>query len=74
MFLAPEFLAGLGGVGRLAACLVALMYFLQVTEFDYHSTISEINRVLVLPIAPERGVIIDGDGEVLAGGGACVNR
>lgn len=42
------------------------MYFLQVTEFDYHSTISENNRVHVLPIPPERGLIFDRNGEVLA--------
>ncbi len=53
-------------VGVLAACLVARMYFLQVTEFDYHSTISENNRVHVLPIPPERGLIFDRNGEVLA--------
>ncbi|KPX93425.1 Penicillin-binding protein 2 [Pseudomonas amygdali pv. mori] len=53
-------------VGLLAACLVARMYFLQVTEFDYHSTISENNRVHVLPIPPERGLIFDRNGEVLA--------
>ncbi|KEZ74100.1 penicillin-binding protein 2, partial [Pseudomonas syringae pv. syringae FF5] len=46
--------------------LVARMYFLQVTEFDYHSTISENNRVHVLPIPPERGLIFDRNGEVLA--------
>ncbi|KPZ14758.1 Penicillin-binding protein [Pseudomonas syringae pv. viburni] len=53
-------------VGLLAACLVVQMYFLQVTEFDYHSTISENNRVHVLPIPPERGLIFDRNGEVLA--------
>ncbi|KOP52049.1 MULTISPECIES: penicillin-binding protein 2 [Pseudomonas syringae group] len=53
-------------VGLLATCLVARMYFLQVTEFEYHSTISENNRVHVLPIPPERGLIFDRNGEVLA--------
>ncbi|MDB6050170.1 MAG: penA 1 [Pseudomonas sp.] len=61
---------------RLAACgllvvilsciLVGRMYFLQVTEFAYHSTISENNRVHVLPITPERGMIYDRNGVVLA--------
>jgi len=47
---------------RLVACaifvlvlsftLVGRLYYLQVVEFDYHSTISENNRVHVLPIAP----------------------
>ncbi|MGA8135311.1 MAG: penicillin-binding protein 2, partial [Pseudomonas gingeri] len=39
----------------LAGSLVARLYFLQVTEFSYNSTVSENNRVHVLPIPPERG-------------------
>ena len=53
-------------VAVLAGSLIARMYFLQVTEFGYHSTISENNRVHVLPIPPERGLIYDRNGEVLA--------
>lgn len=62
--------------GRLVACavlvlglafaLVARLYFLQVVQYDYHSTISENNRVHVLPIPPERGLIYDRNGVVLA--------
>ena len=62
--------------GRLIACavlvlglalaLVARLYFLQVVQYDYHSTISENNRVHVLPIPPERGLIYDRNGVVLA--------
>uniref|UniRef100_UPI000F079372 penicillin-binding protein 2 n=1 Tax=Pseudomonas viridiflava TaxID=33069 RepID=UPI000F079372 len=50
----------------LASSPIARMYFLQVTEFEYYSTISENNRVHVLPIPPERGLIYDRNGEVLA--------
>ncbi|KTC13930.1 penicillin-binding protein 2 [Pseudomonas marginalis ICMP 11289] len=53
-------------VAVLAGSLIARMYFLQVTEFEYHSTISENNRVHVLPIPPERGLIYDRNGEILA--------
>ncbi|GFM58184.1 penicillin-binding protein 2 [Pseudomonas capsici] len=53
-------------VVALSGCLIARMYFLQVVEFDYHSTISENNRVHVLPIPPERGLIYDRNGVVLA--------
>jgi penicillin-binding protein 2 len=53
-------------IAVLAACLVARLYFLQVTQFAYHSTISENNRVHVLPIPPERGLIYDRNGVVLA--------
>ena len=62
--------------GRLIACailviglalaLVGRLYFLQVIQYDYHSTISENNRVHVLPIPPERGLIFDRNGVVLA--------
>jgi penicillin-binding protein 2 len=50
----------------LSLALIGRLYFLQVIEFDYHSTISENNRVHVLPIAPERGLIYDRNGVVLA--------
>ncbi|MGC1331136.1 MAG: penicillin-binding protein 2, partial [Pseudomonas sp.] len=50
----------------LSFALVGRLYFLQVIEFAYHSTISENNRVHVLPIPPERGVIYDRNGVVLA--------
>jgi penicillin-binding protein 2 len=53
-------------VAVLSCILVGRMYFLQVTEFAYHSTISENNRVHVLPIPPERGLIYDRNGVVLA--------
>ena len=50
----------------ISCALVARMYFLQVTEFDYNSTVSENNRVHVLPIPPERGFIYDRNGVLLA--------
>ncbi|QXI30658.1 penicillin-binding protein 2 [Pseudomonas vanderleydeniana] len=50
----------------LAGALVGRLYFLQVVEFSYNSTVSENNRVHVLPIPPERGIIFDRNGEVLA--------
>ncbi|WP_268800825.1 penicillin-binding protein 2 [Pseudomonas huanghezhanensis] len=53
-------------VAILSAALVCRMYVLQVTEFAYHSTISENNRVHVLPIPPERGLIYDRNGVILA--------
>jgi len=45
---------------------VVRLYILQVVEFDYHSTISENNRVHVLPITPTRGLIYDRNGVLLA--------
>ena len=50
----------------ITCALVVRLYVLQVVEFDYHSTISENNRVHVLPITPTRGLIYDRNGVVLA--------
>lgn len=50
----------------ISCTLVGRLYFLQVTEFDYNSTVSENNRGHVLPIPPERGFIYDRNGVLLA--------
>lgn len=50
----------------ISCTLVGRLYYLQVTEFDYNSTVSENNRVHVLPIPPERGLIYDRNGVLLA--------
>ena len=50
----------------ISCALIGRLYFLQVTEFDYNSTVSENNRVHVLPIPPERGFIYDRNGVLLA--------
>jgi penicillin-binding protein 2 len=46
--------------------LVARLYFLQVVQYEYHSTLSENNRVHVLSIPPPRGLIYDRNGVVVA--------
>ena len=53
-------------VVALVGALVARMYYLQVTQYEYHSTLSENNRVHVQPIPPTRGRIYDRNGVVLA--------
>ena len=50
----------------LVAVLVARLYVLEVVQHDQQSAVSENNRVHVLPIPPERGVIYDRNGVVLA--------
>ena len=50
----------------LVAVLIARLYVLQVLQHDQQSAVSENNRVHVLPIAPERGLIYDRNGVVLA--------
>ncbi|WP_097304491.1 penicillin-binding protein 2 [Pseudomonas chlororaphis] len=53
-------------VVAITCTLIGRLYFLQVVEFDYHSTVSENNRVHVLPITPTRGLIYDRNGVLLA--------
>jgi penicillin-binding protein 2 len=50
----------------LTAVLVARMYYLQVVQYEYHSTLSENNRVHVQPIPPTRGLIFDRNGVIVA--------
>jgi penicillin-binding protein 2 len=50
----------------LAATLIGRLYVLQVVQHDQQSAVSENNRVHVLPIPPERGLIYDRNGVVLA--------
>ncbi len=50
----------------LSVGLLARMYWLQVVQYEHHSTLSESNRVHVQPIPPARGRIYDSNGVVLA--------
>ena len=59
-------IVGLAFVLLLIGVLVARMYYLQVVQFEYHSTLSENNRVHVQPIPPNRGLIFDRQGRVIA--------
>lgn len=46
--------------------LVARFYSLQVTQHESYSTISDRNRIQVRPVAPNRGLIFDREGELIA--------
>lgn len=46
--------------------LIARIYYLQVIQYKYHSTLSEKNRVHTQAIAPVRGIIYDRNGIVIA--------
>ncbi|CAK9887350.1 MULTISPECIES: penicillin-binding protein 2 [Pseudomonas] len=50
----------------LICVLIARLYYLQVIQYDYHSTLSENNRVHVQPIPPTRGLIFDRNGVIVA--------
>lgn len=59
-------IVGLGFVGLLVLVLLARLYYLQVVQYEYHSTLSENNRVHVQPIPPTRGLIFDRNGIIIA--------
>ena len=46
--------------------LIVRLYDLQIANFSHYQTLSDDNRVRVLPIAPTRGLILDRNGEILA--------
>ncbi len=59
---------GIAGVFVLAAfSLLALRFgYLQLVQYDYYRTKAEDNRISVVPIAPNRGLVLDRNGAVLA--------
>ena len=48
------------------ALLIGRFVYLQVIQHDYYTTRAEDNRISLVPIAPNRGVIFDRSGTVLA--------
>ena len=48
------------------ALLFARFFYLQVLQHDYYSTRAEDNRIALIPIVPNRGVITDRNGVILA--------
>lgn len=54
------------GIIALAALLLLRMAQLQVAEYEHFSTLSEDNRVKIVPLAPTRGLIYDRNGVELA--------
>ncbi len=50
----------------LTMLLVSRMYYLQVVQFEHHSTLAENNRIHVQSLPPTRGIIYDRNGVVVA--------
>ncbi|MFM9835034.1 MAG: penicillin-binding protein 2 [Methylophilaceae bacterium] len=48
------------------SALTIRFYFLQVKRYDYYQTLAENNRISIVPITPNRGLITDRNGVVLA--------
>ncbi|HEU4925356.1 MAG TPA: penicillin-binding protein 2 [Burkholderiales bacterium] len=59
---------GIAGVAMLVAfgILLARFFFLQVVQHDHYRAKAEDNRISIVPIAPNRGLIIDRNGVVVA--------
>lgn len=53
-------------VAMMLAMLISNLYYLQVTRFEAYQTRSNGNRIKVLPVAPNRGLIYDRNGVLLA--------
>ncbi len=56
----------LGFVGVLLFILLLRFFYLQVVRNEYFDTMAESNRIYVVPIVPNRGIITDRNGVVLA--------
>jgi penicillin-binding protein 2 len=56
------------GFAILAAFALVLgrLAWLQVVQREYYHTLAEQNRISVVPVVPNRGIILDRNGEVLA--------
>jgi len=60
-------LAVLGLLVLIAFSALAIrFYFLQIKRYDYYQTLAENNRISIVPITPNRGLISDRNGVVLA--------
>jgi penicillin-binding protein 2 len=59
---------GIAAVAMLVAfgILLARFFFLQVVQHDHYRAKAEDNRISIVPIAPNRGLIIDRNGVVVA--------
>lgn len=56
----------LGFVVVMLLILLARFFYLQVFRHDYFHTLAESNRIYVVPIVPNRGLILDRNGVVMA--------
>lgn len=56
----------LGFVALLLLILLGRVFYLQVIRYDYFRTMGENNRIYVAPVVPNRGLIMDRNGQVMA--------
>jgi len=65
LFTGRVIIAGIG-VLVLLLIIIARLIYLQVLSHEHYTTLSQNNRVSIVPIAPTRGLIFDRNGEILA--------
>ena len=53
-------------VGLMLLVIVARMVYLQVVAHEHYITLSQNNRISIVPVAPTRGLIYDRNGIILA--------
>jgi penicillin-binding protein 2 len=56
----------IGFVLVLLAILLVRFFYLQLVRHNYYQTLAESNRIAVVPVVPNRGLILDRNGVVLA--------
>ena len=65
-----NFKVRLGVLGLLVLITFSLLamrfYYLQIKRYDYYQTLAENNRISIVPITPNRGLISDRNGVVFA--------
>ena len=54
------------GIVALIGVLIANLYHIQVSEFEDYQTRSNDNRIKIVPVSPNRGMIYDRNGVLLA--------
>jgi penicillin-binding protein 2 len=59
-------MVAIGFVLAMFALLIGRFFYLQVVQYEHFRTLAEANRISILPIAPNRGIIADRNGIVLA--------
>lgn len=55
-----------GGILFFFALLAARFVYLQIIQHEHFRTLAENNRISIVPIAPNRGLILDRNGVILA--------
>lgn len=55
-----------GAMFLLFATLGARFFYLQVVRYEHYHTLAEANRISIVPVVPNRGIISDRNGVVLA--------